>query len=319
MGERRRTRWLPLLVFLVACQGQTPPIEGATDEPGTGALLTFEDLTYDLPVGIDDSLATLDLFRPDDGQARPLVLLVHGGSWVGGDKAGFSKSAPDFIPWWIDRGYAVAAVNFRLATPLGQPQVVTPTDQADDIAHALAWLLTHAEDHHLDAASETTLVGYSSGAHLVALLGADGRYLERAGLDPEQIGATVSLDVHAYDVPFALELMVGSVVEQNMPLIRHLFGQTPEEQLSASPIAYLDDHVAPAMLVSVQPSLSDPASHGYIVHAAAEHYAQALTEAGYTAATFHDASETHASLAMGFGAEGDAATEAVGAFLDGLP
>ena len=41
--------------------------------------------------------------------------------------------------------------------------------------------------------------------------------------------------------------------------------------------------------------------------ACAEHYAQALTEAGHTAATFHDAGETHGSLATGFGADGDAA------------
>ena len=47
------------------------------------------------------------------------------------------------------------------------------------------------------------LVGYSSGAHLVALLGADGQYLEEAGLEETVLKATISLDVHVYDVPYA--------------------------------------------------------------------------------------------------------------------
>jgi hypothetical protein len=35
--------------------------------------------------------------------------------------------------------------------------------------------------------------------------------------------------------------------------------------------------------------------------------------------TLHDSDETHASLAIGFGAQGDRVTEAVSAFLDTLP
>ena len=313
--------WLALMMLLGACQSRGSVVETAADgsEAGTGELLTFTDLAYDLPDGVDDSLATLDLFRPDDAARRPLVVLVHGGSWVSGDKSGFSESAPDFVPWWIDRGYVVAAVNFRLATPLGQPQLVVPADQASDVAHAVASLLAEAAVHHIEASAPVTLIGYSSGAHLVALLGADGRIVEAAGLDPDRVAATVSLDVHVYDVPFALDLMVGSVVEDNMPLIRHLFGETEEQQLESSPIAHLDGHVAPAMLVSVDASTSEVGSHGYIVDQAARHYAAALGDAGHEAQTFHDESEDHAGLAMGFGAEGDAVTAAVGAFLDALP
>ena len=130
----------------------------------------------------------------------------------------------------------MAAVNFRLATPIGQPLLVAPTDQARDIAHALAWLVEHAGEHEL-AADPVVLVGYSSGAHLVALLSADGQYVAEAGLEEDHVRATVSLDVHVYDVPFALQLMVDSVVSQNIPFIEHLFGDTEQAQLAASPIA----------------------------------------------------------------------------------
>ena len=162
------------------------------------------------------------------------------------------------------------------------------------------------------------LVGYSSGAHLVALLGADEAYVEEAGLVEQSIAATISLDVHAYDVPYALSLMVDSEVEDNIPLIEHLFGDTEEDQLSASPIAFADAWVAPAMLVSVGANSDQEGTHGYIVDQTAQHYAAALQTAGNEARTFHDPSETHDSLAIGFGAEGDSVTEQVEEFLSAL-
>ena len=247
---------------------------------------------------------------------RPLAVLVHGGSWVGGDKANFEQSAPAFIPWWIQRGYDVAAINFRLATKLGQGKEVQPQDQVRDIAHGIAWLLDQEELGF--QSTGVVLVGYSSGAHLVALLGADGQYLEEEGLEETVLKATISLDVHVYDVPYALELMKGSVVEQNMPLIFHLFGETEEEQWVASPIAYLEGFVAPALMVSVDEDPEEVGSYGYLVFQTALNYATALQEAGHTASTYHDAAEDHTSLAVGFGEDGDGVTEAVGAFLDSL-
>ena len=296
------------------------PVPADTTDPEaqpSGELQIVEDVAYPLPEGVDTDLATLDLYRIDDGTSRPLALLVHGGSWVSGDKSSFRTSAPEFVPWFLDRGYTVAAVNFRLASRLGQPLDVGPMDQAQDIAHALAWLYEEADAVGVSP-EPALLVGYSSGAHLVALLGADGRYLERAGLDETQVGATVSLDVHAYDVPLALELMVGSDVEQNIPLIRHLFGETEAAQLKASPIHHIEGSVAPAMLVSVGPQPERVGSHGQIVVAAAENYASALTAADHRAETFHDPEEDHTSLAVGFGEDGDAVTQAVATFLDGL-
>jgi acetyl esterase/lipase len=282
---------------------------------GTETLL---DLAYDPPAGVGGALATLDVVRCPGAEPRPLALLVHGGSWVGGDKSNFREAAPAFVPWWLQRGYVVAAVNFRLATPRGQELAVGPMDQARDIAHALAWLDEHADTYGI-ARAGTVAVGYSSGAHLVALLGADGRYLSEVGLPEEHLAATISLDVHVYDVPFALDLMVDSVVENNIPLIEHLFGTTEAAQLEASPIAYVEGYVAPAMLVSVAPSPTTPGSHGYIVSQTAARYADALAAAGHTVQTRHDSDESHASLAAGFGADGDPITEAVGTFLDALP
>lgn len=295
----------------------TVPESTETEDVYTEGWTTLNDLEYDLPTDIDASMATLDVHRIDDGQTHPVALLVHGGSWVGGDKANFESSAPSFIPWWLDRGYTVVAVNFRLATPLGQPRTVGPQDQVQDIAHALAWLYAQGAALGLHG-GETVAVGYSSGAHLVALLGADAGYLESVGLSRDDLAATISLDVHAYDVPFALELMVGSTVEENIPLIEHLFGDTEEEQLMGSPISHVDEDVAPALIVSVEPDPNTPGTHGYITAVTAQRYVEVLQNSGVTSDSFHDETESHASLAMGFGSSTDAVTNTVGLFIDGL-
>ena len=318
---------ITLLLMLGACgqKASTPTNPGVdssasadsavpdTDQPSTTA---WQDLEYTNPSEPDAPTNRLDLYQREGTEPQPLVLLVHGGSWVSGDKANFGGAAPQFIPWWIAQGYTVAAVNFRLASRLGEPLTVSPKDQATDIAHALAWLHAHADEYEL-LPQDTVLVGYSSGAHLVALLGADDTYLEAAGVPHERLAATISLDVHAYDVPYALSLMVGSEVEQNIPLIEHLFGTTEEEQMSASPIAFIENRVAPAMMVSVDADPDQPGTHGYIVDQTARHYAAALQAAGHRAQTFHDSSENHESLAMGFGAADDAVTQQVEAFLGG--
>ena len=150
--------------------------EPTTTETDTSPLTWIEerDVAYTPPPGVGDEFATLDLYRVEDDMARPLVVLVHGGSWVGGDKDGFSTHAPDLIEWWLQRGYTAACLNFRLASRLGQPQTVRPRDQARDIAYALAWLLQQ-EDYNLKQ-DDVIALGYSSGAHLVALIGADGSF-----------------------------------------------------------------------------------------------------------------------------------------------
>lgn len=318
-----------LVVF--SCAHDTQPVSG--DDPAHGEVSAADlsgprtpspervetvsviDLPYNAPSDGDPAMSLLDVYHRPDGAPKRLVVLVHGGSWVSGDKSNFDLQSATFVDWWLDRGYVVAAVNFRLATtPVMSPQI-GPMDQARDIASALKWLDDNRRGFGVTERG-ATLVGFSSGAHLVALLGADGRYIESVGLPESHVQATISLDVHAYDVPFALELMRGSVVEDNIRLIRHLFGESQEEQAAASPISYADrDYVAPALLISAEPSPDDAGTHGYIVNTAAQHYLAALQAEGHVARHHHFDDETHSSLAVDFGADGDEPTSAVAAFL----
>lgn len=301
------------VVFLTTgCAQHTP----ATMVPSLGDVGTLEelDVPYDGPAGEDPSQFTMDVtWRPDGGSKRAVVL-VHGGSWVGGDKANFREHAPALIEWFLERGYVTVAPDFRLATPLGEEGSVTPREQVEDLARALAWVDGHGADWGITE-SRPLLLGFSSGAHLVALLGADPRPLTSLELPEDHVYATLSFDVHAYDVPDTLELMEGSVVEHNIPLIEHLFGTTATEQLDLSPAHHLDTRVAPALLIGAEPDPSEPGSKGWVVSQASERYVDALAGAGYTGAFHHFQDKSHSGLMMGFGYPGDGPTAAVQDFL----
>ncbi|MFO8074090.1 MAG: alpha/beta hydrolase [Polyangia bacterium] len=329
----RALAWVALLAC--ACSNDqslfldSGPTDSGTDPTDTGSSDTGSDsgepiieedldIPYDPPPGGDPDKSLLDLHYVPDGDPLRLMVFVHGGSWIGGDKSKL-ELAEELVPWFVDRGFAVAAPNFRLASEPPGPQEVTWADQATDLAFALAWLIEHGADYNIEA-EPALLMGYSSGAHLVALLAADEHYLELAGLAHESLLGSISFDVHAYDVPYALELMQDSELEQNIELIEFLFGETVEAQLAASPSSYAPGapDVPPALLISADP-FSLEGSKGYIVFHATQSYWQLLQSAGHSADWQHYENETHASLVIDFGSEGDAPTEKVAGFLEDLP
>lgn len=282
-------------------------------DTGPSATSRVFDVSYAPPPAGDPAMAELDIYYVADGHPKNLMVFVHGGGWTSGDKSNL-VSTPALVSWFLDRNYVVAAPNFRVATFPNITPAVTYADMATDVAFSLGWLSEHAGDYGV-VSSSVLLVGYSSGAHIVALLSTDDSYLRSAGLNLGMLAGTISLDVHAYDIPLALQLMDGSDLESNIPLIKHLFGNTEAEQLSGSPVTYVSNPaVPPALVISAEPS-SDPASHGYISARASQNYVEQLTNANHQATWVHFDGETHLSLVFDFGTAGDGPTEAVESFL----
>jgi acetyl esterase/lipase len=106
----------------------------------------------------------LDLYLPErTGTAVPLVVYVHGGAFMGGDKA---KHAAE-VEALRGRGYAVASVNYRLSGEALFPAGV------QDVKAAVRWLRAAAPRYGLDP-GRFGAWGDSAGGHLVAMLGATG-------------------------------------------------------------------------------------------------------------------------------------------------
>jgi acetyl esterase/lipase len=105
---------------------------------------------------------SLDLYLPEKaGGPLPLVIWVHGGAFLAGDKA----SCPAVR--LASAGYAVASINYRLSG-----EALFPA-QIEDCKAAVRWLRAHAKEKGLDP-DRFGAWGSSAGGHLVAMLGTTG-------------------------------------------------------------------------------------------------------------------------------------------------
>lgn len=100
----------------------------------------------------------MDLFVPAGRQPVPIVLFVHGGGFVGGDKAK-AYSAPAEIAAYLERGIAYGTVNYRLLADQDQDGVLKPLK---DVARAVQFVRAHAGLLGLDGT--VVLHGSSAGA-----------------------------------------------------------------------------------------------------------------------------------------------------------
>ena len=85
----------------------------------TVATPTYADLAY----ATVSAAEKLDLYLPEGDGPFPLVLLVHGGAFLMGDKA--AGDATTGVDQLLSLGYAVASVNYRLSGEALKNKIVT--------------------------------------------------------------------------------------------------------------------------------------------------------------------------------------------------
>ena len=184
-----------------------------------------------------DPLQVLD-YWPAQGAGRPapLIVFVHGGGWQRGskDNAGGTWKAAHYTA----AGYAYAAIDYRLI-PGARVE-----DQAADVAASLSYLIGRAAALGIDP-RRIVLMGHSAGAHLVALVGTDERYLRGAGLGFANLTGVVPIDGAAYDV--ARQITGGSSFMQGTYI--EAFGADPARQRALSPTMQAAAPNAPAFLL----------------------------------------------------------------------
>ena len=144
-----------------------------------------------------DPVQSIDFWPSHDApekarRAAPLVVFIHGGGWSLGTKENATGRAK--VAHFTARGLAFATIGYRLVPG------ATVEDQATDLAHALAALLTNADRLGIDK-NRVLLMGHSAGAHLASLIGTDARWLREVGLSFQAIAGIIAVEGAAYDVP----------------------------------------------------------------------------------------------------------------------
>jgi acetyl esterase/lipase len=212
----------------------------------------------------------LDLYwHPGADEPEPLVVWIHGGAWMSGNKSWMPP-----VLHLLDNGFAMASIDYRLSQ-----EALFPA-QIEDCKAAIRWLRTNAARYNLNPDCVGAW-GESAGGHLAALLGTAGgvaawdqqggnrEYSSRVQAvcdwfgpsDLLQMGGMKSgLDHNAPDAPEAL--LIGGPVQENK-----------ERAKQVNPITYITPETPPFLIMHGEQDDVVPVGQSELLH-------RALIEAG---------------------------------------
>ncbi|HRF60095.1 MAG TPA: alpha/beta hydrolase [Fimbriimonadaceae bacterium] len=103
----------------------------------------------------------MDIYYPADrSKPAPALLVLHGGAWIGGNRADMAE----FCQAAADRGFVAATASYRLAPNSKWPAML------DDAQTAVRYLRANASKLNIDP-KKVAATGASAGGHLALLLG----------------------------------------------------------------------------------------------------------------------------------------------------
>ncbi len=175
----------------------------------------------------------LDFYPSRTRSSAPCVIVIHGGGWNSGSR----KEMVALDHELSRRGYAVAAIDYRLA-----PQYTWPA-QLDDARAAIHYLQGRAEENGIDP-HQFVLLGRSAGGQIAEATTASG--LEK------DIRGCIAFYTPA-DLRFAYEHANGKDILNSEKLLREYLGGTPaavpEKYDSASANGQVTASTPPVLLL----------------------------------------------------------------------
>jgi acetyl esterase/lipase len=234
----------------------------------------------------DAKRQSLDLCRPVGVKDAPILLFVHGGGWVIGNREqSVYRRLCDAL---AARGVVTASVGYRLSPAVKHPAHV------EDVAAAIAWVHQHAGEYG-GRPDRIFLTGHSAGGHLVALVATDPKFLAAHQLKPADLAGVFplsgvySLSAKNEDAPPELKLL------------RLAFGDDPAVIKDASPIKHVAAGLPPFRLAVGQGEFP-------LMKAQTRDFCAALAAAGADARWTVVPDRDHVQMVASFGKDDDVVT-----------
>lgn len=99
----------------------------------------------DVPYGPHER-QKLDFYQAKSDKPTPVVLFIHGGGWLNGDKAALNNEVP-----YLKEGISVVSINYRLLPDAEADQLVPPVKgPSHDVARALQFVRSKAAEWNLN-------------------------------------------------------------------------------------------------------------------------------------------------------------------------
>jgi acetyl esterase/lipase len=184
----------------------------------------------------NDTAQKLDVYLPAnrDAATTKVILFIHGGGWVGGDKSEFNDAISAIrakLP-----GYAIFNMNYRLANSKNRFPA-----QINDIQSAINFIESKANEYKVNA-NKVCLVGASAGAHLALLQAYKNNSQRRIKAVVDLFGPTDLADMYNNHL----------IPQEARYVLVHLLGKTPASGASlyqqSSPINFINAQTVPTLI-----------------------------------------------------------------------
>lgn len=175
----------------------------------------------------------IDFYSAKTTTLAPCIIVIHGGSWAAGD----SKQLPDLNSYLANRGYHVAAINYRLAPKYKFPAPI------EDTKAVLDYLKANADKLQIDT-SNFVLIGRSAGAQ-IALVAA-------YSFNDPKIKGVVSIYGPA-DMAWGARIKSNKLVLNTDQVFTDYLGglidEIPEQYKASTAIEYITKNSTPTLII----------------------------------------------------------------------
>ncbi|MBO7292416.1 MAG: alpha/beta hydrolase [Clostridia bacterium] len=222
----------------------------------------------------------MDIYFPRSAErqgAAGCVLMLHGGSWMGGD-----KEEPTLRACRLARqGYVVASINYTLYSEEIADRYTVNT-VLDEIDAALAALSDFAAARGVRLVAAAT-EGYSAGAHLALLYAyTRGASAPVPVVFTAALAAPADLSLYGESGEWVTEMLTGIPLTDEM----RGSGETAALTASVSPVSYVASGGVPTVVAHGERDTTVPVAH-------AEALTAALQEAGVPFVYHHFSHSDH--------------------------
>jgi acetyl esterase/lipase len=153
-------RWMLLAVVLLLVPTSVFA-QAKTKKPKKPTTPRLEPTVADFAYAHDSERQRFDFWQAKSDKPTPVVLLIHGGGWVGGDKSGYRTAQ---IQPFLDAGISVAAIDYRFIAQAMKQNVDPPVKAPlTDCARALQTIRSKAKEWNIDP-TRIGSTGSSAGA-----------------------------------------------------------------------------------------------------------------------------------------------------------
>ena len=185
----------------------------------------------------------LDVYRPAAHPQRcPVLVSIHGGGWVTGDRR---LDARPLISRLAAHGWVCVSVDYRLSRRATWP------DQIVDVKTALAWVREHIAEYGGDP-DFVALTGGSSGGHLAALAALtpnDAEYRPLHGTDSPVQACVPFYGVYDFDNSLGLRAVAEMRLFLERPVVKVPLADAPAVYERGTPLARVTEGAPPFFVV----------------------------------------------------------------------